>query len=144
MKRMSWAAVILALLSFAAGAAWATAPEGLWTTADGLAQVRIAPCGANLCGVIAWLKRPLDKVSGLPRKDDLNPDPALRARPMLGLPLIQNFTPDAPGHWAGGTIYDPDSGRTYQSKMTLRADGDLKVEGCFLIFCKAQIWTPVR
>jgi len=120
----------------------AAPPEGTWLTQDGLAQVRIAPCAAKLCGVIVWLKRPLDKTSGLPRTDGFNPDPALRGRPMLGMPVIVGFTPVSPGHWAGGRIYDPDSGRTYDSKMTLLPSGDLKVEGCFLIFCQAQVWAP--
>ena len=136
--------VVLAVFSALASTAFAAAPEGTWTTADGLAQVRVAPCGARLCGVIVWLKRPLDKLSGQPRTDGFNPDPALRGRPMLGLPVIRGFAPASPGRWTGGRIYDPDSGRTYESRMTLEANGDLKVEGCFLIFCKAQIWTPAR
>jgi uncharacterized protein (DUF2147 family) len=132
---------LAAMIAATAAAARAATIEGDWRTADGLADVRIAPCGAKLCGVIVWLKRPVDKVTGLPRHDTLNPDPSLRDRPLLGLPLIRDMVPASPDHWVDGKIYDPDSGKTYASKMSLRADGALKIEGCIAIFCKAQIWT---
>jgi len=135
-------AMAAAALALSTSLAQAAEPTGDWLTQDKLAVVRISTCGGKVCGVVQWLKRPTDKVTGQPRKDDLNPDPALRQRPLLGLPMLQGFSSDAPDHWSGGTIYDPDSGKTYQSKMTVQADGDLKVEGCVLVFCKSQIWTP--
>jgi uncharacterized protein (DUF2147 family) len=139
LRRLGLAAALA--VSFVSSAQ-AASVVGDWRTADGLANVRIAPCGEKLCGTIDWLKHPNDKITGLPRKDPLNPDPKLRDRPLLGLPLLRDFVAAGPDHWSGGTIYDPDSGKTYDSKMTLRADGALKVEGCVVIFCRAQVWTP--
>ena len=51
---------------------------------------------------------------------------------------------DAPKHWSGGTIYDPDSGKTYKCNLELLPNGSLKVRGYigFSLLGKNQIWTP--
>jgi uncharacterized protein (DUF2147 family) len=48
------------------------------------------------------------------------------------------------GHWTGGTIYDPDSGKTYKCNLELLANGTLKVRGYigFALLGKSQMWTP--
>jgi len=43
-----------------------------------------------------------------------------------------------------GKIYDPTSGKTYDSKVSRNADGTLSVSGCYLIFCQSQTWTPMK
>ncbi len=133
---------LAAILSLAAALpAFAADPaEGDWLTQGGGGKVRIAPCAAQpdrLCGLITWLKDPADAKGS----DTNNPDPALRKRPLIGLPLIRDFKRAGPGRWTGGRIYDPGSGRTYDSKITLNPNGTLKVEGCVVIVCQAQTWT---
>ena len=121
-----YAAAVSALLLAASAAAAAQSPVGTWYTQDRSAKVRIAPCGQKLCGQIIWAR---DRASGsaAAARDAANPDPAL--------------TPAGPGKWGGGKIYDPNSGRTYASKMSLSAQGVLKVEGCVSVICQAQTWT---
>ncbi len=134
------AAAASALLLAASAAAAAQSPVGTWYTQDRSAKVRIAPCGQKLCGQIIWAR---DRASGsvAAARDAANPDPALRSRPIIGLQIIRDFTPAGPGKWGGGKIYDPNSGRTYASKMSLSAQGVLKVEGCVSVICQAQTWT---
>ena len=55
---------------------------------------------------------------------------------------IKGFKPASGGRWTGGSIYDPQSGKTYDSKLSLNPDGTLKVEGCISIICQAQTWKP--
>lgn len=114
-----------------------------WLTADGSTKVRIASCGQNLCGTIVWLRAPLDQQTHRPRLDAHNPDADLRTRPVAGLRIISGLKPASEG-WAGGTIYDPTSGKTYASKLSPNPDGTLKVEGCIAVFCQARIWTPTK
>jgi len=119
---------------------------GEWVTEGGKARVRIEPCAADpgqLCGAIIWSYRPDDAAPG-PLVDVNNQDPALRSRPILGLPLLQGFEPDGPGAWSGGTIYDPEGGKTYRSKMRLEGPDQLEVEGCVLFVCRGQTWTRYR
>lgn len=116
--------------------------QGEWLTEGARARVRIDSCSGDprtLCGVITWIENPTD-ANGQPQRDRGNPDPALRQRPIIGLPLLQGFKPDGNGRWSGGTIYDPEEGKTYRSKMVLKAPDRLEVSGCVLVFCRGQVW----
>lgn len=137
--------LVVAMAAFTAlgSAAQAADPvEGTWLVQAGTAKVRVAPCGgdkAKMCGVIAWMKAPNDK-AGQPHKDVNNPDAAARTRPIVGLTMIRDFKSAGAGKWTGGKIYDPSSGKSYGSKMSLNPDGTLKVEGCIAVVCQAQTW----
>jgi uncharacterized protein (DUF2147 family) len=126
-------------LTAAAPALAADPVEGEWLTQAATGKVRIAPCPGQpnlMCGVISWLKDPANATA----RDTHNPDPALKSRPILGLPMIWNFKQAAPGRWTGGKIYDPNTGKTYDSKISVNPNGTLKVEGCILVVCQAQTW----
>ena len=133
------ALVLAAAVALTAAPAFAADPvEGEWLTQTGSGKVRIAPCPgqpARMCGTIVWVRPPNANA-----KDANNPDPKLRTRPVLGLPMLWGFKATAAGKWAGGKIYDPESGKTYSSKLTANANGTLKVEGCILMVCQAQTW----
>ena len=126
-------------LTLAAAPALAADPvEGEWLTQDKSGKVRVAPCPGKtdrMCGVTTFVKDPT-KIQDLK-----NPDPALRTRPLLGQQVIRDFKPAAPGRWTGGKIYDPKTGKTYDSKISANPDGSLKVQGCILMICQAQTWT---
>jgi len=134
------ALILAAGLTLAAAPALAADPvEGEWLTQEATAKVRIGPCPGKadrMCGVISWLKNPADAKA----TDSKNPDPKLKTRTILGLPMIRDFKQAAPGRWTGGKIYDPGSGKTYDSKIAIDANGTLKVEGCVLMICQAQTW----
>ncbi|MET0248742.1 MAG: DUF2147 domain-containing protein [Sphingobium sp.] len=135
-----------ALVSMVAAAATLPAPAfaaqpiaGRWTTVGGKAIVQITPCGATMCGRIDRILKP---TPGRPDTDIKNPDTQLRGRPLVGLVLLSGFK-QAGEHWKG-TIYDPESGKSYSSKASRNADGTLKVQGCIAFICRTQIWTPAR
>lgn len=133
-------ALSLPVLALATAASAADPVQGTWLTPNGAAKVKVAPCGGSMCGTVVWLKAPLDK-AGKPVTDAANPDPNLRARPVVGLTLIRDFKAASAGRWTGGKIYDPKSGKTYASKLSANPDGTLKVEGCVAVVCQAQTWT---
>src|SRR5204863_3693239 len=105
-------------------------PVGLWATEGQRGQVKIESCGDKLCGAIAALAEP-NNAEGQPKRDRNNPNEGLRERPIVGLAILQGFAADKDEHgkWAGGTIYEPESGSTYKCTMTLQADGTLEVRG---------------
>jgi uncharacterized protein (DUF2147 family) len=121
-------------------AATEASPAGLWLTDDGKAVVRIAPCGAKLCGDI---ERVLDRGSNVPTTDINNPDPELRSRPITGLRTLWGFSRSGTA-WKGGRAYDPKSGKSYRSTLQLNRDGSLKVTGCVLFICQSRRWTRYR
>ena len=135
----------LLLVALGVAPAWASA-VGEGVTDGDKARVNIAPCAADaqkLCGTITWSYRPADAPPG-ELLDIHNTDAALRSRPIVGLPLLQNFSPAGTDAWDGGTIYDPESGKTYKSKFRLDGPDRLKVDGCVLFICQTQNWTRFK
>ena len=135
---MSYASAVLAAFLLASNGA--SSIEGDWLTDGATAVVRIGHCGPHLCGAVA---RVLAKGADVPRTDVHNPDPALRSRPIVGLPVLTGFTRDG-DQWTGGRAYDAGSGRSYKATLAANPDGTLTVTGCVLFLCKAQRWTRVR
>lgn len=115
-------------------------PIGTWLTQAGDAKVRVSKCGAGICGVVVWLKEPIDSATGKPQVDDKNPNPALKTRPMIGLPLFSGMQPSGPGKWSG-QIYNADDGGTYASNVSATGPDTLKVEGCVGALCGGENWT---
>jgi uncharacterized protein (DUF2147 family) len=138
---LAWAGIWLC-----GGSAVAASPDavsGDWAVGR-TNVVRIGPCSgapARLCGIIVATANGKD---GRPLRDSENPDPALRNRPLVGLPLIFGFRAAGDGRWTGGKIYDPDDGKTYDAKLAPGPDGTLQVSGCVLFLCKAQTWRRPR
>ena len=113
---------------------------GVWLTQAGDARVRVSKCGGGICGVIVWLRQPIDPATGKPAIDDKNPNPALARRPMIGLPLFTGMRPAGPNKWSG-QIYDADDGRSYVSNVSVSGPDTLRVEGCMGALCGGETWT---
>ena len=107
-------------------AAFAQDVVGKWKLEDGTAIVEVYKSGDVYNGKIVWLKNPTE-ADGTPAVDDLNPDPQLRKRQVLGLNMLSGLKQNG-GEYTGGTIYDPGNGKTYNCSM--KVEGDiLKVRG---------------
>jgi uncharacterized protein (DUF2147 family) len=136
---------IAVLAIFAAVPTFAADPTGIWLNPKGNLRVRVAPCGAPMCGTIVWMKEPNDPTTGEAKTDRNNPDPAKRTRPLVGVDMLLGMKPsETPGHWAG-QVYAPGSGKTYDANMSLESVNVLKIEGCMVggLFCRAQTLTRV-
>jgi uncharacterized protein (DUF2147 family) len=124
--------VVLSGLALAEGGA-----SGVWRLDSGKVTVRIAPCGASLCGAIVGLAKPLNK-QGQPKVDRKNPSKSLRNRPLIGLTILANMKPAGENKWQG-TIYNADDGRTYSSYMDISGN-NMKVKGCVGPICKTMVF----
>jgi uncharacterized protein (DUF2147 family) len=87
-------------------------PVGLWATEDNKGNVRIEPCGPNLCGYAE----------------------------KSGEKILINMKPKE-NKWVG-RIHDPDGGGNYDSTIALKGTSTLKVQGCAFggLFCGGQTW----
>ena len=115
---------------------------GEWGTQGMNAKVAIVRCPGladHICGTISWLWEPVDP-SGRPKTDAENADPHLRGRPLIGLQILSNFRRNSSGMLDGGTIYNPEDGRTYDATLRLQGADSLVVEGCVLFICRKQVW----
>ncbi len=116
---------------------------GVWAEENGEAHIEITPCEDKLCGRIVWLKKPIDD-NGRPQMDLNNPNPALRARPMLGLLIMAGLQPNDDNTYLEGRVYNSEDGKIYDIYLTPEGD-TLNVEGCLMKFlCDSQTWTRVR
>jgi uncharacterized protein (DUF2147 family) len=114
--------------------------SGIWLTQAGDAKVRVSRCGRGICGVVVWLRDPINHTTGMPEVDDKNPNPSLAKRPMIGLPLFSGMQPSGPNRWSG-QIYNADDGKSYTSNVSLLGPDTLKVEGCVGALCGGESWT---
>jgi uncharacterized protein (DUF2147 family) len=124
------------LFGLLGSASAAPGPAGEWMVAKGQAIIRIVDCGGQYWGVVAWEKDP----SGTDAK---NPNPALRSRSTLGMPILLGMRPSGQGAW-NGQIYNAEDGRTYGGHISLQGPNTLSVQGCVLGFlCGGETWTRV-
>jgi len=131
------------LACFVALSSWAGEfdAEGRWLSGDGDGWIEVKLVGDSLIGVIAG--SPNTKPGDPPRYDDLNPDPELRDRPLDGMTIMSGFTFDGEDRWSGGTIYDPNSGKTYKCTLTQVDNNTLKMRGYIglSLFGRSDTWT---
>lgn len=133
MKKNILFLVAFLFLAFQA-AAQADKVLGFWLTEEKDAQIQIVKStDGKYNGTIVWLDEPFED-DGSIKVDDENPDPKLQKRTIMGLPLLKNFVYDSNGkEWQDGTIYDPDSGNTYDCYMWFEGDQNvLKIKGYIL------------
>ena len=92
-----------------------TTPVGIWSTEENKGRVRVEPCGENLCGYAV----------------------------NTGEKILINMKP-SDAKWTG-RIHDPDSGRNYDSTITMKGPNALRVQGCAFggLFCGGQTWSRV-
>jgi len=110
-------------------------PTGEWLVEKKIARIKIADCDGKMWGVVNWEATP-----GVDRK---NPDPNLRNRPTLGMPILLGMVQSKPNQW-DGQIYNSEDGHTYSADIKLLNPDTLRVEGCFLGFlCGGENWTRV-
>jgi uncharacterized protein (DUF2147 family) len=122
----------------------ADAVLGHWVTEEGKAHVEIYRCGDAYCGKIVWLREPTKE--GKVVLDDKNPDQKMRDQPILGMVMMYDFRYDGDGEYAGGKIYDAESGDTYSAKIELEGEAVVHLRGYILVplFGRTTTWTRFR
>jgi len=140
------AALLAAALVFAGAVLAQATPVGLWKTVDDETKqeksyVRITEAGGTLTGKIDKL---LD-----PSKQDTRCDKCTDARkdqPVLGMTILEGVkkNPDE-AYWDGGTILDPNNGKTYRVRLTPKEGGKtLEVRGFIGPFYRNQTWIRIE
>ncbi len=99
---------------------------GVWLTSDKAAKIEIYQKDSRFYGKMIWFTPAMDE-KGKPLTDTENPDPAKRNRKLEGLEIISGLA-YADGKWKG-TIYDPESGKTYKSQIKLVNENTLELTG---------------
>lgn len=119
-----------------------TSPVGVWKTIDDETKtersvVRIVDNGGVLSGKIEKISDPAkadakcDKCEG-ERKD----------KPVVGMTIVEDVKKNASeAYWDGGTILDPNNGKTYKVRLTLQEGGKtMQVRGFIGFLYRNQTW----
>ncbi|WP_128543772.1 DUF2147 domain-containing protein [Larkinella soli] len=119
---------------------------GTWLNGTRRGHVQIYKQGDAYYGKIVWLREPNDPQTGKPKTDRKNSLAVLRNRPILGLDVMKGFMYDGKNVWEDGKIYNPEDGKEYSCKMTMRTPNILDVRGYIGISLlgNTQTWTRVK
>ncbi len=139
-SKTSKLALLLAAFAMSSPALAAGSIKGNWVTQDRDAVVKITQCGKTLCGRIS--KYLVTPPNGVNQRDTKNPNKKLRSRKLLGIAVLSGFKQD--GKIWRGRIYDPKTGKSYRSEVSLKSSSRLKVKGCIAFICQGQNWTRAR
>jgi uncharacterized protein (DUF2147 family) len=109
---------------------------GEWLSQEKDGKIVIFKQGDQYFGKISW-----GKIPG--KKDTKNPDEKLRNKDLVGAVILKNFKFTG-SSWENGTIYDPNSGKTYDCILKIR-DGNktLDIRGFVgaAMFGRTSTWT---
>ncbi|MCF8331624.1 MAG: DUF2147 domain-containing protein [Bacteroidales bacterium] len=139
MKRL----LLVPLLLIAASAFTqdASSVTGRWYTENKESVVKIYKKNGKYYGKLVWLEEPRDEDGNL-KRDDNNPVKSKRNQKLAGLEILKDFEYSGNGKWKGGTIYDPDNGKTYKAQIELNGDGKLDLRGYIGVpaFGRTTVW----
>lgn len=107
---------------------------GCWISAAGNSVIEMHVENDVVTGRIVGMNDPVflaEEGRGTPgavRTDLENPEPALRERPLAGLVILENLQRDG-RRWDNGSVYDPESGKSYSVRAEVDGDGLLLLRG---------------
>ncbi|GAB3274281.1 DUF2147 domain-containing protein [Larkinella harenae] len=145
--------LVIAVISLLINPLIASSPQsnpdavvGTWLNGTKRGHIQIYKKGDKYYGKIVWLKEPNDPATGKPRTDAKNSQAPLRTRPLIGMDVMQSFTYDGGKVWEDGTIYNPEDGKEYSCKLTLKDPNTLDVRGYvgISLLGKTQTWTRIN
>ncbi|MGA8260352.1 MAG: DUF2147 domain-containing protein [Arenicellales bacterium] len=118
---------------------------GPWLTGKKGAVIDIYRCGdkdKELCGRIAWLRKPYHSDGKLKRDPD-NPEESLRHRSLCGIEVFTGLRRTDAHTWGHGRVYNPEDGRRYRAYVRADDDGTLHIRGYIGIplFGRSETWT---
>jgi uncharacterized protein (DUF2147 family) len=143
MERLTTLVLIGMLSVFSTISAQEEKVIGTWLNEEGTSHIRIFKAtNGDYYGKIEWLRDDPEKL------DIHNPDDSKKSAPLMGLLILKGFKYNGEkSHWSGGTIYDPDNGKTYDCYMWFDDDFDqLYIKGYVLgmkFIGRETIWKRV-
>ena len=88
--------------------------EGLYWNEDKSIIMQLKLKGDSIEGTTVWS-------NGENSNDINNPDPILKKRPVVGMVFLWDFVySEKKNRWKDGQVYDPDNGKTYDAKMSIK------------------------
>lgn len=122
--KSAWVVLVCAAFAVAPAPAHASDPMGVWARGDGIAKVKVAPCGENICATNTWIK------------------PGTKSE-KEGDVLVMSIKEEGSGAYKG-SAFDPQ--RNLTVSMSLKVDGgSMTTRGCVIggLICKSVSWSKI-
>lgn len=118
-------------------------PVGTWNTIDDETKkpkslVRITEKDGVISGTVEKIVDPAKQDS---KCDECASDDPRKGKPVIGMTILTGLKKDSDNVYSGGTILDPNNGKTYNAKVTVIEGGKkLEMRGSILFIGRTQIW----
>ncbi len=105
-------------------------PTGVWESPGGNTRLRLYPCGANMCGKVAWASARARADAARGGHDNL-----------IGMQLFEDFRRTGPNSFEG-RVFVPDINRRFNGRLIMEDSKTITVRGCVTgtIGCRNQTW----
>ena len=118
---------------------------GQWYNEEKTSKLEIYEKHGKFLGKIIWLETTTNSDGSSPRRDEFNPDKALRQIPLMDMIILKDLSWNEDDQkWENGRIYDPEEGKIYDCYCQIQPDGSLYFKGYVLGLTwlgRSTVWT---
>ena len=102
---------------------------GLWESVEKNLQIEMVEEDGHFAGRMVWFLCSSGESMMFSYRDTENPDPKLTTRPLIGLKVVERIFYQGNNIWGEGKIYDPNTGHTFDGRITLTDPNTAIVRG---------------
>lgn len=102
---------------------------GIWQSEEKNLQIEMMEEGGHYAGKMVWFLCTSGEAMMCSYRDTENPNPKLTTRPLIGMNVVEKIYYQGDNVWGDGKIYDPNTGRTYDARITLPTPNTAIVRG---------------
>lgn len=132
-RKVSFASFLIAILFFGFTGAGsyreATRIVGIWESVEKNLQIEMVEEDDHFAGKMIWFLCSSGESMMFSYRDTENPDPKLTTRPLIGLNVVEKIYYEGNNVWGEGKIYDPNTGHTFDARITLTGPNTAVVRG---------------
>ncbi len=102
---------------------------GMWESVEKNLQIEMIEEDGHFAGRMVWFLCSSGESMMFSYRDTGNPDPKLTERPLIGLKVVEKIYYQGNNVWGDGKIYDPNTGHTFDARITLTDQNTAVVRG---------------
>ncbi len=102
---------------------------GIWQTEEKNLLIEVVEEDGHYVGKMVWFLCASGESMMFSYRDVENPDPKLTTRPLIGMNVVEKIYYKGDNVWGDGKIYDPNTGRTWDARITLQDPNTANVRG---------------
>lgn len=102
---------------------------GIWQTEEKNLQIEMVEENGYYVGKMIWFLCASGESMMFSYRDIENPNPKLTARPLIGMNVVEKIYYQGDNVWGDGKIYDPNTGHTFDARITLTEPNTAVVRG---------------